>query len=164
MKSLILMRHGKSSWKDISLPDFERPLKKRGKRDVPLMGELLSNEGITPDYVLSSPAIRCRETVELLYDPLVLSDEMVVYIDDFYHADTMDYLEAIADLSDGFSRILIVAHNPSLEGLLQHLTGDSEVLSTAAAVWIKLPICDWKEIVGDDIQGTLVKLWRPKDL
>jgi len=164
LKTLVLMRHGKSSWKDIQLSDFDRPLKKRGKRDTPIMGQLLCNEGIIPDYVLSSPALRCRETVELLYDPLELSDDMVDYVEDFYQADTMNYLEVIADLSDGFSRILIVGHNPSLEGLLQYLTGDSEVLPTAAAAWIKLPIHDWEEIIDDDIQGTLVKLWRPKEL
>lgn len=164
MKTLILMRHGKSSWKDIGLPDFDRPLKKRGKRDTPIIGQLLRNEGIIPDYVLSSPAIRCRETVELLFEPLELSDDLIEYIEDFYQAETRDYLDALADLSDGFSRILIVGHNPSLEGLLQYLTGDIETLSTAAAAWIKLPIHDWEEIIDDDIQGALVKLLRPREL
>lgn len=164
MKTLVLMRHGKSSWKDILLSDFDRPLKKRGRRDTPIMGELLCKEGIAPDYVLSSPALRCRQTVELLYDPLKLSDDMIGYVKGFYHADTMDYLEVITDLSDDFSRILIVGHNPSLEGLLQFLTGDIEALSTAAIAWIKLPIQDWEDIIKDDIQGTLVKLWRPKEL
>ena len=164
MKTLVLMRHGKSSWNDIQLSDFDRPLKKRGKQDAPIMGELLCNEGIVPDYVISSPALRCRETVELLSDPLELSDDMVDYVEDFYQADTMDYLKAIADLPEGFSRIMIVSHNPSLERLLQYLTGDIETLSTAAAAWIKLPIHVWEEIIDHGVQGTLVKLWRPKDL
>ena len=164
MKTLFIMRHGKSSWKDLHLSDFDRPLKKRGKRDSQIMGELLCNEGLVPDYILSSPALRCRETVELLYDSLGLSDDMVDYVDDFYLAEPMDYLQAIADLSNSFSRVLIVAHNPSLEGLLQHLTGDIGVLTTAAVAWIKLPIRNWEDIIEDDIQGTLVKLWRPKEL
>jgi len=164
MKNLILMRHGKSSWKDKELADFDRPLKKRGKRDTPLMGKLLRNEGFEPDIVISSPAVRCVETVDALFDSLKISEEMVEYNADFYHAEVDDYLEALSKLDDKVKSVLFVGHNPSLETLLQSLTGDIEALSTASAAWIKLSIEDWKQVNDEDLQGKLRDIWSPKQL
>ena len=164
MKNLVLMRHGKSSWKDKELSDFDRPLKKRGKSDTPVMGKLLWEEGFEPDLVLSSSAVRCVETVDLLYESLHLSDEMVKYKKVFYQAEVDDYLNELTGLDNAVSSVLCVGHNPSLETLLQHLTGDIEVLSTAAVAWIKLPIHTWVEVAGEDFQGSLVGIWRPKEI
>src|SRR3990172_12140295 len=64
MKTLMLLRHAKSSWKDAEVPDHDRPLNKRGKKTAPQMGRLLSTEGLVPDLILSSTAVRARETAK----------------------------------------------------------------------------------------------------
>jgi phosphohistidine phosphatase len=64
MKSVLILRHAKSSWKDPDLPDHDRPLNKRGKHDAPLMGRLLKREDLVPDVIISSTAMRARATAE----------------------------------------------------------------------------------------------------
>jgi len=65
MKRLYLLRHAKSSWKDLTLSDFDRPLNKRGKRDAPLIAKKLKEKGIRPDIIISSPAKRARKTAKI---------------------------------------------------------------------------------------------------
>jgi phosphohistidine phosphatase len=62
MKTIIIIRHAKSSWSDLRLDDFDRPLNKRGKRNAPFMGQKLKEKKIMPDIILSSPAKRARKT------------------------------------------------------------------------------------------------------
>lgn len=165
MKTLLLMRHGKSSWNDETLEDFDRPLKKRGKHDVPRMAELLRDERLIPDYVLASPAVRCRETVEILADQLDLDDDMIEYVEEFYQAELEDYLDMLIDVTDSFRKVLIVGHNPSLEALLQTLTGEIESLPTSALACIKVGISSWEELEEDSEEiGQLVDVWRPKEM
>ena len=66
MKTLSIIRHAKSSWKDLGVPDHERPLNKRGRHDAPLMGKLLRDQNITPDLIISSTAIRAETTAKLV--------------------------------------------------------------------------------------------------
>lgn len=165
MKTLMLMRHGKSSWKDDSLSDFDRPLKKRGQREVPKMAELMKDEKLMPDYILSSPAVRCRETVQILADTLHLDEDMILFVDRFYQAEIEDYLEVLAEVPDTYRKVMIIGHNPTLEGFLQTLTGDIEPLPTSAIACIKVGIKSWDEIEddGDDV-AKLVDVWRPKEM
>ena len=164
MKKLILMRHGKSSWKDSTLSDFDRPLKKRGQHDVPLMAKLLKSEDLVPDLILSSPAVRCRDTVELSNQVFGLPEEKVVWVDGLYMADIDDYYEAINQFNHDEKVILICGHNPSMEALLQSLTGNIDVLSSAGVAYIKLNIEQWNEIAGEDPSGKLKGLWLPKGI
>lgn len=165
MKTLLLMRHGKSSWKDESLEDFDRPLKKRGRHDVPRMAEMMREECLIPDYVLASPAVRCRETVELLAENLDLDDDMIEYVEEFYQAEMDDYLDTLIDVVDSFMKVMIVGHNPTLEALLQTLTGEIEPLPTSAVACVKLGISSWEELEGDSEEvGQLVDVWRPKEM
>ena len=66
MKTLYLLRHAKSSWDDPDLADFDRPLNHRGRTAAPFMGETVSRYGLQPDLVLSSPAVRAKETAALM--------------------------------------------------------------------------------------------------
>ncbi|MGB7661527.1 MAG: histidine phosphatase family protein [Nitrososphaeraceae archaeon] len=66
MKTLLIMRHAKSSWKEQDLPDYDRPLNKRGKNDAPRMGKLLKDEDLVPDLIMSSTAVRAKKTAELV--------------------------------------------------------------------------------------------------
>ena len=165
MKTLLLMRHGKSSWKDESLDDFDRPLKKQGRHDVPRMAELMKEERLIPDYVLASPAVRCRETVDLLAESLDIDEDMIEYVEEFYQAELEDYLDTLIDVVDSFMKVLIVGHNPTLEAFLQTLTGEIEALSTSAIACVKVGISSWEELEDDSEEvGQLVDVWRPKEL
>ena len=72
MKTLLLMRHAKSSWKDSDLKDFDRPLNKKGKKTAPLMGHMIADQELVPDRIISSPAVRARQTVEAFVKPPVI--------------------------------------------------------------------------------------------
>jgi phosphohistidine phosphatase len=161
MKSLLILRHAKSSWKDETLPDQERPLNKRGKREAPQVGELIRREGLLPDHILCSTAKRARLTAELAaeaagYDGEIETDR------DLYGGGAAAYLGALAKLDDGYERVMIVGHNPDLEELLRGLTGKVEGLSTAALAWVQLPIEQWRAL-NRRTSGQLAGLWRPKD-
>ncbi len=88
MKTLLLLRHAKSSWNDPSLADHDRPLKKRGRKAAPRMGRWLQENGLRPDCVLCSTATRARETLQLVlgdanhipHQPSVLSKRITITV------------------------------------------------------------------------------------
>ena len=161
MKTLLLMRHAKSSWKQTDLPDIDRPLNPRGERDAPAMGGLLKDNELIPDLILSSPAARARRTAELVANMSHYEHE-IVFVDKLYMAEPPDILGALNLLPDEITRVLLVAHNPGLEEALQLLTGEVESLPTAAIASISLPIEHWSEL-NDGTRGSLLKVWRPKE-
>jgi phosphohistidine phosphatase len=164
MKNLLLMRHGKSSWNDESLSDFERPLKKRGKRDVPIMAELLVKKDLIPQIILSSPSKRTRQTTKLANRIFELDKKNIHSIDNFYMANWHDFLPAIQQINDEINSIMIVGHNPSLELFLQSLTGEFRKMPTSAVAYIKIPITSWTEFDESLKSIELVKLWKPKKI
>jgi len=162
MKTLLLMRHAKSSWKDSEIPDFDRPLNKRGEKDAPRMGKVLKKERLRPDLILSSPAVRAKETTKAVVEKLEY-DEHVEYLDSLYLGEPENYFQALLDLSDEVDRVLMVGHNPGLETVLQILSGKVESLPTGAIAYLQLPIRSWKAL-NSSIEAHLVEVWRPKDL
>lgn len=162
MKTLILMRHAKSSWKHPEIKDHERGLNKRGKKDAPRMGKLLVDNELVPQRILSSTAARSRMTAEAVIEATHFSGE-VSYLDSLYMAEPDIYLELLSLMPDDFERILVIGHNPGLEGLLQILSGRVESLSTAAIAYLSMPIHSWKEIRNHENAGELVALWTPGD-
>ena len=161
MKTLLLMRHGKSSWKDSSLPDYDRPLKKRGKKDSAKMGSLLKEENIVPTLILCSSAKRARQTAEILMEESHFSGK-IKYLDSFYMSEPEAYIEKLKTLSD-IRSVMIIAHNPGLETFLQMLVDEIDSLPTAAIAQLELPVKDWKEL-SDDTHANLVNLWKPREL
>jgi len=162
MKTLILMRHTKSSWKHAELPDAERPLNKRGEKDAPRMGKQMRDEGLMPQTIFSSSAVRCAKTAELVAEKLGYTDE-VHYLDSLYLAEPNTYLDLLRNLSDDIDSVLIVGHNPGLEGLLQILTQRVESLPTGALAAISIPIRTWS-LLDVRIDCKLNHIWKPKEL
>ena len=162
MKILLLLRHAKSSWKDESLPDFERPLSKRGLRDATRIGQLLNEENLLHDLILSSSSRRTRHTVELATEAGGYIGE-VHWLDELYAAPPENYLDALWGLPDTYGCVMVVGHNPGLEELLDLLTGEEEGMSTACLAQINLPIQSWREM-SMETQGKLINIWRPKEL
>ncbi len=162
MKTLLLMRHAKSSWKDHDLEDHLRPLNKRGKKDAPMMGLLLREKELVPQEILSSTAERARQTADAVVETSGYTGN-IQYLESFYLGEPENYLDVLRFLPDEIERIMIIGHNPGLEGLLQILTGGMEPLSTAAIAYAVLPIKHWSEL-SDATEGDLIELWRPRDL
>jgi phosphohistidine phosphatase len=162
MKTLLILRHAKSSWDDPGVADIQRPLNKRGKHDAPRVGELIKEAGIVPDAILCSPAVRAMKTAEAVADTCGFEGEIEIR-EDFYPGSPDDYIEALNDLTDGYVRVMVVGHNPGLEELLGDLTGESELLPTAALAQVELPIQRWVDL-DEHVLGKVVRIWRIKEL
>ena len=116
MKKLYLIRHAKSSWKNLSLDDFERPLNKRGKCDAPFMGELLRAKNILPDLILASSALRAKSTAEIIAKKLKASKK-IVFDADIYEASSSTLESIISSIDDKYNTLFLVGHNPGLNML-----------------------------------------------
>lgn len=125
MPTLYLLRHAKSSWEDTSLRDHERPLAPRGRRAAPAMGRFMSAEGLVPDRVLCSTAVRTRETWSLVA-PFLGEDLPVTYDRTLYGASARELLELLRGLPDDVGRVLVIGHNPGVELLALALAGEPE--------------------------------------
>ena len=162
MKTLLILRHAKSSWNNANLTDHERPLNKRGKADAPRMGKLLADEELTPDLIITSSAERALTTAEQVALASGYEAEIIV-TRELYHADPEDYLEVLREKAGSNERVMVVGHNPGMEALVEELTGSYELMPTAALAQVKLPIASWGELV-EGVVGELVGVWRPKEL
>jgi len=122
MRELILLRHAKSSWKDDSLPDRDRPLAQRGAGAAKAVGAFLKRRGWLPDRVLVSPAERTRQTWALVDAGLGAKVEPV-WADGLYEAQPADLLAALRQAPDTAERVLLIGHNPGIERLAAELAG-----------------------------------------
>src|SRR5262245_36964441 len=139
MRTLLVLRHAKSSWKDSALDDHERPLNTRGRRDAPRVGKLVREHGLMPDIVLSSDAVRARLTAEAVAEAARYAGEIMLE-PHLYLACAADILSLLPTVSENAQIVMIVGHNPGLEELVEQLTGEREDLPTAALAQIRLPI------------------------
>ena len=162
MKTLLILRHAKSSWKYSTLADHDRPLKPRGRRDAPRMGSLIKDEDLVPNLILSSTAKRTRTTTELVAEACSY-DGKIEFRRDLYNAWTSDLIDILRGVKSKHNCVMIVGHNPGLEELLYVLTDQEEWLPTAALAQIQLPIKRWNKL-DDETEGKLVNLWRPREL
>ena len=162
MKTLLILRHAKSSWDNPNLADYDRPLNKRGKRDAPRMGKHIHQHGLVPDLILTSSAKRARKTASKVAEACSFAGKLK-QIDSFYHAVPGVYLETLRTVSDKNQSVMVVGHNPTMELLVRHLTEEIVTMPTAALAHIDLPLQQWDSL---DLytRGKLVNLWTPKTL
>jgi phosphohistidine phosphatase len=161
MKTLLILRHAKSSWNNARLADHDRPLNPRGKQDAPHAGRWLRDRDLTPDLIVTSSAERALATAEAVALASDYDREIAV-TRAFYHAAPENYLELLAGLSDEYERVLVVGHNPGLEELVEQLSGRAETMVTAALAVVELPIDRWPDL-DEATAGKLVEMWRPSD-
>lgn len=161
MKTLLLMRHAKSSWDDSRLSDFERPLNERGLSTAPYMGSVMAENNLSPDRILSSPAERAKQTAFLVKDGGNLP--AVVELDEnIYEASPFRLLEIVNDTPASVDTLMLVGHNPGMEGLLKILTGETHSIPTAALIKIPLNVSNWSGVHNES--GSVEMFFRPREL
>jgi phosphohistidine phosphatase len=161
MKTLYLLRHAKSSWKEPDLQDFDRPLSGRGREAAPLVGKFIRKRRLGVDLVLCSPAERARQTAALVKESAGLAAGLL-YDERIYEADAARLLEVVSQAAEAADSLLLVGHNPGLEELLTFLTGEERRLPTAALACVALGVEKWGKARAG--AGRLEWLVRPKDL
>ena len=162
MKSLLLLRHAKSSWKQSELSDHDRPLNKRGKSAALLMGALLQEQDLIPDLILCSSAVRTHKTALLAAEACSYTGE-IKQTRELYLADPQDYVDILRHVANKHTRVLVVGHNPGLEMLIEALTGEATSMPTAALAYIELSLKRWRDL-DLNTKCKLVNVWRPKDV
>jgi len=171
MRTLLLLRHAKSSWDYPDLDDFNRPLAPRGRKAAPRMAGYLKKKGMRPDLVLCSAALRAVQTWVLVSE--ILGDGAEVkYLRGLYLAPPSRMLSSIRQVADEHPCVMLIAHNPGMEHLASVLAGpDSnqqalqklhEKYPTAALAEITFEAPSWREIQRG--AGRLKRLVRPKEL
>ncbi|HLX67818.1 MAG TPA: histidine phosphatase family protein [Puia sp.] len=151
MKTLLIIRHAKSSWDNINTPDIERPLNDRGKKDAPAMARRVIKAGIHPDRFISSPARRARHTAELFAREFDVKEKEIVILTELYHAQAASFQQVIAGLDDGDHTVVLFSHNPGITAFVNTLTSvrlDNMPTCSVFAVGSEAPA--WSEFFSGD--------------
>ena len=167
-RELLLLRHAKSAWDTDARTDFDRPLARRGLKSAPKVGRFLAKEGLRPDYVISSPAERARQTVLLACAELGLDEEDVHWDRRIYHAGVRALVGVLRETPERTSRVLMVGHNPGFEQLLEYLSAepvpvpdDWKLMPTAAVARLGVDV-PWPEL--GHARARLISLTRARSL
>jgi phosphohistidine phosphatase len=146
MKTLILVRHAKSSWGDLSQPDFDRPLNERGKHDAPVMAGRLKDREVRPDALVSSPAKRARKTALAFADVLDMHKDRILFRDALYMASPETFHQEVAALDDAYNTIAIFSHNPGISEYANQLgVARIDEMPTCAILAVTAPVSNWKD-------------------
>jgi phosphohistidine phosphatase len=147
MKKLFLVRHAKSSWDYDELTDFERPLNKRGKRDAPFMAKLLSQQGVSPDLIVSSPANRAVSTARFFCDSFSYNFHNLFLEPKLYEASSDEILDVVQEIGNTFNNIMLFAHNPGLTDFANRLSDKSiDNIPTCGIISLSFNAESWDEI------------------
>ena len=146
MKTLLIMRHAKSAYPPEISDDFDRPLNKRGRADLPRIARLLATYGPRPEVVLASTARRAHQTATGLVESLDLPARVLHLDDALYLSSPSTLTQAAGGLPDSAQTGLIIAHNPGQEEWIRELIGARISLPTAGLAAVELGIHSWREI------------------
>lgn len=161
MKTLHLMRHGKSSWKFPLLKDEERPLRKKGAKNTLLIAKKLAKKNWSVDLWVSSPAVRAYETAKIMCLAFQKNQEDILIEPKIYEAGIKQLVEVLRLTGDEFSDIIWFGHEPGFSLLTHYLTGQQlSKFPTSAFVSIQLPVVAWSKVEKDS--GKIVKFIYPK--
>jgi phosphohistidine phosphatase len=166
-QTLLIMRHAKSDW-SANMEDFDRPLNQRGLRDAAKMGKWLRKKKILPDRIVSSPASRAKQTIEIVCEQLGKHAPAITWDERIYEARLDDLLKVISEHGKNTKCLLLTGHNPGLDHLVNHLARDNpphsetgKLMTTAAIAMLEFG----EEGISDKQgSGKVVKLVRPKEM
>jgi phosphohistidine phosphatase len=144
MKTLLLIRHAKSSWDNAILHDRDRPLNERGRRDAPEMAARLVRNGIPIDRFVSSPAKRARKTAELFIREYGRKEEEILFIPELYNAELQTFYKVIAALDDKDDHVAIFSHNPGITAFVNSLAvAQLDNMPTCGVFAVKSEASSW---------------------
>ncbi len=147
MKSVIFVRHAKSSWDNPDLSDFDRPLNKRGLKDAPFMAQVLAQMNIKPDKIISSPAIRALTTARHFAEKLDYPINDISTHNDIYEKGANAIINIITNLDNNLNCIMLFGHNPDLHHLVTYLSDLTiDNLPTCGIVCIDFNVASWSDI------------------
>jgi phosphohistidine phosphatase len=147
VRTLTLLRHAKSSWKNPALTDMERPLNKRGRREADAMAQRVVEHGATFTTVFASPARRSRETLARMLLALPAQDAILTFDQAFYTFERDGLLNALKSLDDGLQDVMVVGHNPAIDETLRWLTGETfDGFPTAACAQLTFTLPRWTKL------------------
>ena len=162
MKTLLLLRHAKSSVIEPTLSDSMRPLTYQGKQDVYIIGNLLKNNKLIPDIIICSNAKRAVDTSKLIAEYVNYHNE--IHLSKLlYQTTAKDYINVVSETPDKNNMVLLVGHNPILENLVEIITNESRIMKTCSLAHIVLPIKKWLEI-KIQTKGKLIEIFDIKSL
>jgi len=171
MKLLGLFRHAKSDWHDATARDFDRPLNARGRKGAALMGRHINAHGVKWQRVISSPAVRAAQTIELAAEAAGRTVP-IEWDRRIYLASSVTLADLLREVAEPAGSVLLIGHNPGLEDLIFDLVPDDgssplreiveEKFPTATFAVLELNVEKWADL--DDGCGGLVHLTRPRDL
>jgi phosphohistidine phosphatase len=146
MKTLILVRHAKSSWEQPVLSDFDRPLNDRGKKDAPEMAKRLKEKGIEVDLFVSSPARRARKTAKYFAEEFGVKKEDILMVEALYGAIPEAFAETVQSLDDKSDTVAMFSHNPGITEYAASLTNVRvDDMPTCAMFGVQADTASWKE-------------------
>lgn len=163
---LYIMRHAKSDWSGPQISDFDRPINKRGTRNAIRIGGWMNENNHIPQKIISSPALRAKETIELVAEQISKFNlEDLTYEDELYLAGFTQLIEFINTYKDKVKSLMLVGHNPGIENLVNYLcdrSGDKETIVTTANLFIFKFSSDSFNTAVDIIE--LVEAIKPREL
>jgi phosphohistidine phosphatase len=146
MKSILLVRHAKSSWENAAMKDFDRVLNDRGNKDAPMMAKRLQDKKFDIDLFVSSPATRAYTTAKYFHEIFNSKKELLVTVPELYHASVADFYQTIHSLDNRFDTVAIFSHNPGITEMVNSL-GVAKVdnMPTCAVFAVRADINNWSD-------------------
>lgn len=155
MKSLLLIRHAKSTWDNPLMKDFDRPLNERGHRDAPMMAKRLQEKGITIEAFVSSTANRALTTATYFADAYGVKEQDIIKNPELYHAPVKTFLKVISSLDNKYNTIALFSHNPGITEMVNRLTNVRiDDMPTCAIFGVKASVDHWS-----DFEETAKDFW-----
>jgi phosphohistidine phosphatase len=146
MKTLLLIRHAKSSWDQPGLSDFDRPLNERGKKDAPEMAKRVKEKGIEIDHLLSSTAKRAKKTAKYFAEGFGFKKEDIKLVEELYGATQSEFLQAVKDIDDKYKTVALFSHNPGITDFASSLTNVRiDDMPTCAVFALQIETDSWKD-------------------
>jgi phosphohistidine phosphatase len=160
MKTILLLRADLSNPNSPPADDLHHPISRRVQMDALRIGTIVQERELYPEIILTSPALRARQTVELIRRNSGYAGD-VLFIDELYRASCQQILELISHLPNRLGRVMIVGHTPGLKQVLTTLTGWDKSFPSTALAYLVTPIHAWQEILELETEAILVELWHP---
>lgn len=146
-RTLVMIRHAKSSWANPLQSDYERPLNERGEQDAPEMGERLKKLDIIPDLIIASTAKRAKQTAKKIAAAFGYDTNKIRWEEKLYHCIPSVFEEALYEVADTIRTVFVVAHNPGITGFVNQLSPDFKLdnMPTCGAVAAHIDVNEWNQ-------------------